>query len=195
MVRQKIFQDPHSNEEEHEYSGDVPGGGFPDWEFLSFSIVLRVRYPAADGNTDSGEKDADSGGGTAHFSCFVYEEREAVGAALTPLNSGQFVAISQCLQALSPFNHVRVELSAEKVVTASKIRHVRMLFHKFNEKAHKLTTTTVIDLTNNLITNLKQHFGDLESLRMLAEAALLDPKFKTVAFGSALNADSAIKGC
>lgn len=70
-----------------------------------------------------------------------------------------------------------------------------MLFHKINEKAHKLTSTTAIDLTNNLITNLKQRFGAVESLRMLAKATLLDPRFKTVASGSVVNADAAVKDC
>lgn len=84
----------------------------------------------------------------------LYEEREAVGAVLTSLNtnitllnSGRFEAISQCLQALSAFNHATVELSTEKVVTASKIIPIdRMLFHKINEKAHKLTTTAIKQL-------------------------------------------------
>lgn len=133
----------------------------------------------------------------------IYEEREAVGAALTslntnvtPLNSGQFEVIAQCLQALSAFNHATVKLSAEKVVTASKIIPiVRMRFYKINEKAQKLTSPTAIELTNNLIKNLKKCFGTVESLRTLAKATLSDPRFKTVVFGCAANADAAVKDC
>lgn len=34
MVHQKISWDPHSTEEEHEFSTDVPGGDFPEWVHL-----------------------------------------------------------------------------------------------------------------------------------------------------------------
>lgn len=35
----------------------------------------------------------------------------------------------------------------------------------------------------------------MESLRTLAKATLLDPRFKTVVFGCAANADAAVKDC
>lgn len=90
----------------------------------------------------------------------VYEECEAALTSLntniTPLNSVQFEAISYCLQALSAFNHAIVGLSAEQVVTVSKIIPiVRTLFHKINEKADKLTSTIVMDDNDNLNSTLK----------------------------------------
>lgn len=124
----------------------------------------------------------------------IYEERKAVDAALTslnrkiiPLNSKKFEAILQCLHALLAFNYTPVELSAEKIVTPSKlIPIVRMLFHKINEKTHHLTSQTAIDLTNNLMANLKHCFGGTESIRMLAKATFLIPDLRLLKLQSSI---------
>ncbi|XP_039616000.1 E3 SUMO-protein ligase ZBED1-like [Polypterus senegalus] len=122
----------------------------------------------------------------------LYDQREAVGAALSnlntevvPLTSGEYDIISECLTLLLPLKHATAEMSAEKMVSASKmIPLYRMLQHTISEKSTKVTREESIQLGVHLKESLRSRFHTLESTRVLALATLLDPRFKTIGFGN-----------
>ncbi|XP_039598773.1 E3 SUMO-protein ligase ZBED1-like [Polypterus senegalus] len=121
----------------------------------------------------------------------LYDQRAAVGAALSslntevvPLTSGEN-DISECLTLLLPLKHATTEMSAEKMVLASKmIPLYRMLQHTISEKSTKVTREESIQLGVHLKESLRSRFHTLESIRVLALAMLLDPRFKTIGFGN-----------
>ncbi|KAI2646665.1 hypothetical protein H4Q32_027927 [Labeo rohita] len=87
-----------------------------------------------------------------------------------PLSSADFDIISESLEVLAPFKYATEELSGEKRVSASKIIPIiRMIQHKY----------------------IKQRCSNVESIRVLALAMLLDPRFKTLGFGNQDNAHEA----
>ncbi len=130
----------------------------------------------------------------------LYEQHEPVSLALaslsstiTPLTGQQFEIISQSVQTLAPFHHATVELSAEKVIAASKVTPmVRTIFHKLHDKATNQLTPAA-ELNHHLITYLWEHLGPVESVRTLAKATVLDARFKDVAFLDGSNVDSAVR--
>ncbi|XP_028658775.2 zinc finger BED domain-containing protein 4-like [Erpetoichthys calabaricus] len=122
----------------------------------------------------------------------LYDQREAVGAALSnlktevvPLTSGEYNIINECLSLLLPLEHATTEMSAEKTVSASKmIPLYRMLQHNISEKSTKVTREESIQLGVHLQESLRSTIHTLESIRVLALATLLDPRFKTIGFGN-----------
>ncbi|KAL0970153.1 hypothetical protein UPYG_G00237960 [Umbra pygmaea] len=93
----------------------------------------------------------------------LYDQREAVGAALstirtdiTAMSSGENEAICQSLSTLAPFNHATVELSAESNVSASKvIPMVRKIQHQVALKLTGTTNPTAAGLCAKLLGFLK----------------------------------------
>ncbi|XP_076134518.1 E3 SUMO-protein ligase ZBED1-like [Alosa pseudoharengus] len=125
--------------------------------------------------------------------------REPVGAALAslssdimPLSSVDFEVISQSLEVLAPFKHATTELSEEKRVSASKvIPIIRMIQHKVAEKTGLATNPAAVSLGMALQQYTIRRCRNVESIRILALATLLDPRFKTLGFGNQDNAREA----
>ncbi|KAJ8355876.1 hypothetical protein SKAU_G00186700 [Synaphobranchus kaupii] len=119
--------------------------------------------------------------------------REAVGAALanlnsdvSPLSSSDYEKIIQCLGVLAPFKYATAEMSEEKRVSASKlIPIVRMIQHKVSEKTKLMTQESSRQLGVHLQQELHARCSGIETVRVLAMAALLDPRFKVLVFGNA----------
>ncbi|XP_040924669.1 zinc finger BED domain-containing protein 4-like [Betta splendens] len=129
----------------------------------------------------------------------LHEQREAVSAALAsiptdipPLVSLDYDAISECLEVLAPFYLATTELSAERIVSGSKvIPIIRMVQHKLASKAAGLKNETAGLLCQNLQQILATRCN-VETIRVLALSTLLDPRFKTLAFGSQSYAQEAV---
>lgn len=125
--------------------------------------------------------------------------REPVGAALAsvttdimPLSSADYDVISECLEVLAPFQYATTELSEEKRVSASKIIPiVRMIKHVVAEK----TALARHDVASSLGTALQQQIikrcSTVETIRVLALATLLDPRFKALGFSNEDHAQEA----
>ncbi|KAL1254917.1 hypothetical protein QQF64_012978 [Cirrhinus molitorella] len=125
--------------------------------------------------------------------------REPVGAALAnlssdimPLSSADFEIISESLEVLAPFKYATEELSAEKRVSASKIIPIiRMIQHKVAEKTALARNASASSLGTALQKYINKRCSNAESIRVLALATLLDPRFKTLGFGNQDNAREA----
>ncbi|XP_067293402.1 E3 SUMO-protein ligase ZBED1-like [Pseudorasbora parva] len=125
--------------------------------------------------------------------------REPVGAALAslssdimPLSSADFDIISESLEVLAPFKYATKELSGEKSVSASKIIPIiRMIQHKVAEKTAHARNPSASSLGMALQQYINKRCSNVESIRVLALATLLDPRFKTLGFGNQDNAREA----
>ncbi|KAK7901739.1 hypothetical protein WMY93_018508 [Mugilogobius chulae] len=130
----------------------------------------------------------------------LFEQREPVAAALAslssetpPLSTMDYDIIYESLGVLGPINLASNELSAEKTVSASKIIPItRMIQHKLAQRAVTLVQPAAVALCQNL----QQLFSvkcNGETVSILAMATLLDPRFKTLAFGNQTHAQEAVK--
>ncbi|KAL1252152.1 hypothetical protein QQF64_019948 [Cirrhinus molitorella] len=115
--------------------------------------------------------------------------REPVGAALASLSSdimplsSDFDIISESLEVLAPFKYATEELSAEKRVSASKIIPIiRMIQHKVAEKTALERNASASSLGTALQKYINKWCSNAESIRVLALATFLDPRFKTLGF-------------
>ncbi|KAL0161448.1 hypothetical protein M9458_045173, partial [Cirrhinus mrigala] len=125
--------------------------------------------------------------------------REPVGAALAslsndimPLSSADFDIISESLEVLAPFRYATEELSGEKRVSASKIIPViRMIQRKVAEKTALARNASASSLGMALQQYINKRCSNVESIRVLTLATLLDPRFKTLGFGNQDNARKA----
>ncbi|KAI2643954.1 E3 SUMO-protein ligase ZBED1 [Labeo rohita] len=125
--------------------------------------------------------------------------REPVGAALAslsndimPLSSADFDIISESLEVLAPFKYATEELNGEKRVSASKIIPIiRMIQHKVAEKTALVRNASASSLGIALQQYINKRCSNVESIRVLALATLLDPRFKTFGFGNQDNAREA----
>ncbi|KAL7406999.1 hypothetical protein ABVT39_001380 [Epinephelus coioides] len=131
----------------------------------------------------------------------LYEQCEAVGAALTslstdlrPLTSREYDIIGETVKVLGPFHQATVELSEEKRVSASKtIPLMKMLRHTVQCEASHLDTDPAKLLAESLIRRLREHLAGLETMSVTTLATLLDPRFKVLGFYSQLKANKAVK--
>ncbi|XP_054652845.1 zinc finger BED domain-containing protein 4-like [Dunckerocampus dactyliophorus] len=129
----------------------------------------------------------------------LLEQREPVGAALAslttdvlPLNCAEYEEVAECLEVLGPLSLATTELSVEKKVSASKvIPLVRMLQHKITEKSTSLLHPCAKQLSQSLLQFLVARCN-VENIRVLAVATILDPRFKTLAFGNQTKAQEAV---
>ncbi|XP_048834514.1 zinc finger BED domain-containing protein 4-like isoform X2 [Brienomyrus brachyistius] len=129
----------------------------------------------------------------------IHQLREPVGAVLatlktdiTPLSSAEYDTVKYCLSVLAPFFHAATELSEEKRVSASKvIPIITMIQHNLTEKCALNHNQVASVLSSNLQRCLNVHYGGAESVNVLALATLLDPRFKTIAFGNPQHAQQA----
>ncbi|XP_041735582.1 zinc finger BED domain-containing protein 4-like [Coregonus clupeaformis] len=131
----------------------------------------------------------------------VFDQRESVAAALStldtdiiPLGSADYEVIHQCLGVLGSFNQATAELASEKRVSASKvIPLVRMLKITLEKKHGAIIHPTATQLVSNLQRELQTSCSMVETEPILALSALLDPRFKMLAFGNQGYAQEAVK--
>ncbi|XP_029292076.1 zinc finger BED domain-containing protein 4-like isoform X2 [Cottoperca gobio] len=139
---------------------------------------------------------------TYHMLQRFYDLREPVGAALAglrtevaPLSSRQYEIIAECLKVLSPFNDATVELSEEKRVSGSKvIPLLLMLHHALEEEEMGLVQTPESTaMAESLRGQLREKLNNLQSMRIISLATVLDPRFKKTGFFSPNKAAEAEK--
>ncbi|XP_036067046.1 zinc finger BED domain-containing protein 4-like [Oryzias melastigma] len=138
---------------------------------------------------------------TYHMLERITEQKEAVWVSLaslrndiTPLTPEDFDVIEEILRVLSPFEQATRELSEEKRVSGSKvIPLMRMIHIELQHQASTLTRPAAQELAENLKRRLTESTCNMESLSVMTLATLLDPRFKTVGFCSALKATDAVK--
>uniref|UniRef100_A0A8C7CZS2 HAT C-terminal dimerisation domain-containing protein n=1 Tax=Oncorhynchus kisutch TaxID=8019 RepID=A0A8C7CZS2_ONCKI len=131
----------------------------------------------------------------------VFDQRESVAAALStldtdiiPLGSADYEVIHQCLGVLGSFNQATAELASEKRVSASKvIPLVRMLKITLENKHGAIIHSTATQLASNLQRELQTSCSMVETEPILGLSALLDPRFKMLAFGNQGYAQEAVK--
>ena len=127
----------------------------------------------------------------------LYEQ--PVGAAVAslttdipPLTYADYETVSECIEVLAPFHLASTEMSTEKHVSASKvIPLIRMVQHKLAVKASAVTNPTALHLIKQLQHELHKRCT-VENIRVLALATILDPRFKTLAFGNETHAQEAM---
>ena len=115
----------------------------------------------------------------------LFEQREAVGAALAslhtdiiPLSCQENDVIQETSKVLAPFHQATVELSEEKRVSGTKIIPMfKMLHHTVQCEVGNLQTDPAKHLADNLIHRLKEHLASLQSVSVMTLATLLDPRY------------------
>jgi hypothetical protein len=84
---------------------------------------------------------------------------------------------------LKPLHDITSELSTEKITSASKvIPLINMLIQFYADLLQKQQVPAEKQLTQNILTQLKQRFHLCETAHALAVATMLDPRFKNHAF-------------
>ncbi|KAJ8259529.1 hypothetical protein GJAV_G00170380 [Gymnothorax javanicus] len=131
----------------------------------------------------------------------LFEQHEAVGAALASLNTDimplscqENEVIQETSKVLGPFQQATVELSEEMRVSGTKIIPLmKMVHHTIQCEAVNLHTDPAKHLADNLLRRLKEHLAGLESVSVMTLATLLGPRFKDLGFHSPLKANEAVK--
>jgi len=114
--------------------------------------------------------------------CEVQEPLNATIAVLMNpvecLTTEEWETLREIAAVLKPFDGVTREISAEKAVTASKVKMLaRVLMTSCNKKQPTLKTEISKQLLTKLLEGLQKRFGVLESNMLLALATFLDPRF------------------
>ncbi|KAJ4934673.1 hypothetical protein JOQ06_007458 [Pogonophryne albipinna] len=95
---------------------------------------------------------------------------------------------------LNPFEEVTVEMSSESFVTGSKAILMARVLQRI--VAHRQRNPSIHEpvkgMVNFLAADLEKRFGQVERVRVLAEATLLDPRFKKHAFVNGRNAEESV---
>lgn len=102
------------------------------------------------------------------------------------LSQEEWGIVQHAVQLLEVFNDVTKEISAETNVTLSKTTVLSRLMSK--KVKHYLVSNTQLPekiklLCKSLLEGLSKRFGDRESHDLIAQSTILDPRFKSKAFG------------
>ncbi|XP_068120743.1 zinc finger BED domain-containing protein 4-like [Hyperolius riggenbachi] len=131
------------------------------------------------------------------------EQKEAIISTLALVNPSlptltldEWDIIKAACEILKPFEEVTVEISADRYVTASK---VILMARELQETVLRLWDAAlsnhgpVLAMMDTLSMEMSSRFHQMEYFRPLAEATLLDPRFKQKAFHDTAAADEASK--
>ncbi|XP_030018693.1 uncharacterized protein LOC115438939 [Sphaeramia orbicularis] len=116
------------------------------------------------------------------------------GATSVGTSGQEYEMIHEALFLLQPFKAATTELSEEKRVSASKVIPLyRMLQHNLFEKLRHSKQPATQQLGTFLKDGPQARCGQYETVRPLALATLLDPRFKNLGFGNPAKAQEAEK--
>lgn len=101
---------------------------------------------------------------------------------IEPISVEEWGILREICTVLKPFKEITVELSAEKVVTSSKIIPMIQGLKTYLRKDAALESPIANDLKNALLDGIKTRFPRFEYNRILAHSTLLDPRFGKNAF-------------
>ncbi|XP_013197374.2 E3 SUMO-protein ligase ZBED1-like [Amyelois transitella] len=120
----------------------------------------------------------------------IYSLQETLEASLgilhnpvENLSEGEWQTLPEIIKILKPFKQLTEEMSSEKKVTVSMIlastESMTEIFHNFTTN---IMTETGMKLLNKISTEFKSRFKNCYRHPILSKAALLDPRFKKLAF-------------
>ncbi|XP_045766856.1 E3 SUMO-protein ligase ZBED1-like [Maniola jurtina] len=99
------------------------------------------------------------------------------------LSEGEWQSLPEIIKILKPFKQLTEEMSSEKKVTVSMVlastESMMTIFHNLDTN---IITDTGKKLTNKILTEFKSRFKNCYRHPVLSKAALLDPRFKKLAF-------------
>ncbi|XP_053548615.1 zinc finger BED domain-containing protein 4-like [Bombina bombina] len=118
-----------------------------------------------------------------------------VNPSLATLTLDEWDIIKETCEILKPFEEVTVEISADRYVTASKVILMARGLQKavLRSRGAWSTHVPVIAMLEEFKEQMQNHFHQIEHFRLLAEATLLDPRFKQRAFHDTTASDEAAK--
>ncbi|XP_053556003.1 zinc finger BED domain-containing protein 4-like [Bombina bombina] len=118
-----------------------------------------------------------------------------VNPSLPTLTLDEWEIIKEACEILKPFEEVTVEISADRYVTASKVILIVRGLQKVVQRSRAAVSThgPVIAMVEAFKEQMQRRFHQIEHFRLLAEATLLDPRFKQRAFHDGAAADEAAK--
>ncbi|KAK7175602.1 hypothetical protein R3I93_002511 [Phoxinus phoxinus] len=118
-----------------------------------------------------------------------------VNPSLPTLTLDEWDMIKDVCEILKPFEEVTVEISGERFVTASKViliaRDLQKVVQRLRGAVFK--HAPVLSMMCSLAEEMQNRFHNIEQVRLLSEATLLDPRFKQRAFRDPAAADEAAK--
>ncbi|XP_044140147.1 E3 SUMO-protein ligase ZBED1-like isoform X1 [Bufo gargarizans] len=118
-----------------------------------------------------------------------------VNPRLPTLTLEEWDLIKDACEVLKPFEEVTMEISAERYMTASKVILMARGLQKVVQRLRGAISNygPVMEMINALTDEMQKHFYQIEHFQQLAEATLLDPRFKQRAFHDPVAADEASK--
>ncbi|XP_040278901.1 E3 SUMO-protein ligase ZBED1-like isoform X2 [Bufo bufo] len=128
--------------------------------------------------------------------------KEAIIAALAlvkprlpTLTLEEWDLIKDACEVLKPFEEVTMEISTERYVTASKVILMARGLQKAVQRLRGAISNygPVSEMINALTDEMQKRFYQIEHIQQLAEATLLDPRFKRRAFHDPVAANEASK--
>jgi hypothetical protein len=132
----------------------------------------------------------------------VIKNKEPLLAALAladckvTLHTTDFTVMEQICKLLTPFYEVTKEISSEKQVTASKIIPFCLGIRKYFEAVlaeKEGLNDEVQQILGKINSEMEKRFNKIEENSIIAEATLLDPRFKKVGFDDVVAAEKTKK--
>ncbi|CAH0730417.1 unnamed protein product, partial [Brenthis ino] len=119
--------------------------------------------------------------------CSLQEPLEAaLGILHSPvenLSEGEWQTLPEVIKILKPFKQLTEEISSEKKVTVSMVlASTESIIRVFDNLGTNIITEIGKKLANKIITEFKSRFKNCYRHPVLSKAALLDPRFKKLAF-------------
>ncbi|MGH0151274.1 UNVERIFIED_CONTAM: hypothetical protein FKN15_059132 [Acipenser sinensis] len=107
-----------------------------------------------------------------------------VNATLPTLTPADWDVVTESCDVLKPFDEVTVEISSENSVSVSKVIIMAKGLLKITTTLKRNTTVplSVINMLSVMQTSTSRRFHNIEYQALLAEASLLDPRFKKRVF-------------
>ncbi|XP_019221838.1 zinc finger BED domain-containing protein 4-like [Oreochromis niloticus] len=117
-----------------------------------------------------------------------------VNPQLQTLSLEEWEMVKETCEVLQPFEEVTVELSAERFVTGSKA--ILMARGLQRVTAHRQRSPSIYQPIRNMVdilmAEIVKRLGGIEQVSLLADATLLDPRFKKHAFLHDRHAEDAV---
>ena len=104
------------------------------------------------------------------------------------ISTGDVTVINEALELLKPFEEATRELSADTYISLSKVVPLARSLQRLTNLSQ-----SSLELKNELLTNMARKCNNIEGNYILSVSALLDPRFKMLAFGQALMYQSAVE--
>ncbi|KAK3888618.1 hypothetical protein Pcinc_007344 [Petrolisthes cinctipes] len=133
----------------------------------------------------------------------VLDLREAIISTLALLNAPiellyphEWDIVKEACTVLEPFEQVTVEISGEQYVTASKMIILcrgLQIATTHHQTSGAISTENITEMVQVLSASMEKRFHRMEFNNVLAEASVLDPRYKKLAFNDSTALDEAVQ--